>query len=76
MKILISVIGFLKVHMGTTAETVLEAADTTGVPAFPPLDERVNMIMIVGMMIAVLILLLSLKIYQLETDKPGREEGN
>jgi hypothetical protein len=76
MQFLILILGFLKVYLVRATATALQAADTTGVPVFPEFDERFNMVMIVGIMIIVLIFLLSLKIYQLETGRPEREERN
>jgi hypothetical protein len=51
---------------------------TAGVNAgidLPPIELRINAFLIVGAFIGVLILLLSLKIYQMESSKNSREYG-
>lgn len=42
----------------------------------PGLEQRINMLLIIGTMILGLILLLSLKIYQLESTEKSKEEKN
>jgi hypothetical protein len=43
--------------------------------AIPDIEQRINILLIVGSLIFILILLLSLKIYQLESDDKGRKKG-
>jgi hypothetical protein len=41
----------------------------------PDIEQRINILLIVGSLILILILLLSLKIYQMESDDKGRKKG-